>query len=358
MEVSSQIEETLEPCVEIMKRLISQYNNLWEDKGGIQSLAQGIVYWKPPETVYDKITSELAKDNDLHLYNPINGVPSNIDRLKDKVLKENGLDNVNIMMTAGANQAFVNCVLTLLSPNDKCVVFRPYYFNHVMALQMSRGNQCISIGPTHEGIPDISWLQKQLQSDNTIKMVTIVNPGNPTGVSMTRSQIQDFVRLTQQHNAWLIVDNTYEHFDHIRANSSTDNIPFWCSNEHNVINIFTFSKGYSLAGFRVGYLTASNNEMFHQMQKVQDTIPICVSRISQLAAMGALDAGYHWVQEKVRTLDVGREAILDALGCLDEVIGGTGAMYVMGKLPHGNNDDKVSLPTLTSFVAHYFKGGG
>lgn len=39
------------------------------------------------------------------------------------------------MVTAGANQAFVNVVLTLLNPNDRVVLFVPYYFNHLMAIQ-------------------------------------------------------------------------------------------------------------------------------------------------------------------------------------------------------------------------------
>ena len=74
------------------------------------------------------------------------------------------------------------------------------------------------------------------------------------------------------------------------------------------------------------------------MPQVQDTIPICTSRISQLAALGALSAGRSWVHEKVKTLDAGREAIIDALSPLEMTIGGTGAMYVMAKLPDGIDD--------------------
>jgi aspartate/methionine/tyrosine aminotransferase len=70
------------------------------------------------------------------------------------------------------------------------------------------------------------------------------------------------------------------------------------------------------------------------MLKVQDTIPIAPSRISQVAAAGALSAGPAWVREKVATLDVGRQAILEALSPLP-IMGGSGAMYVMAKLPSG-----------------------
>ena len=44
-----------------------------------------------------------------------------------------------VMVTAGANQAFTNVVLTLLDTNDSVVLFKPYYFNHLMAVQMTGG---------------------------------------------------------------------------------------------------------------------------------------------------------------------------------------------------------------------------
>jgi hypothetical protein len=47
------------------------------------------------------------------------------------------------------------------------------------------------------------------------------------------------------------------------------------------------------------------------------------------------------VNDQVKTLEVGRNAILEAMSSLEEIIGGSGAMYVMGKLPN-STDDKVS----------------
>ena len=40
------------------------------------------------------------------------------------------------MVTAGANQALASLMLTLLDPGDKAVIFKPYYFNALMALQV------------------------------------------------------------------------------------------------------------------------------------------------------------------------------------------------------------------------------
>ncbi len=50
------------------------------------------------------------------------------------------------MVTAGANQAFTNVVLTLLDSQDKVVLFKPYYFNHLMAVQMTGGAGNVAYG--------------------------------------------------------------------------------------------------------------------------------------------------------------------------------------------------------------------
>lgn len=224
------------------------------------------------------------------------------------------------------------------------MVFKPYYFNHVMAVQMTQGNHGLVVGSCNdEGVPDIDWLDDTLANDASIRIVTVVNPGNPTGVSLERKVLQRIVDVCGKHGVWLVLDCTYEHFDHTRTNSlgeSDDSHNFPGFQEDHVIQIFSFSKGHALAGFRCGYIVLSRDQSdtFQQMLKVQDTIPICPARISQVAALGALKAGRSWVVDQVSTLDTGREAILSALSPLETIMGGSGAMYVMAKLPDGMED--------------------
>ena len=286
------------------------------------------------------------------MYNPADGIPDLVAALKEKLRNENCLENVSVMVTAGANQAYMNCILTLLNEGQTCVLFQPYYFNHLMAVQMTWGEDSILVGPTNDdGIPDADWLEQQLveqqvSTKRKIQMVTLVDPCNPTGIKIPNSTKLRIVNLCQQYGVWLVMDNTYEHFDHTSLHNTNNNhLLFACPNYPHVIHIFSFSKGYSLAGFRVGYLTVSNTtmesrRMYHHMLKVQDTIPICASRISQLAALGAMQSsgGRQWVMDQVATLKVGREAVKQALSYLEQVIGGSGAMYFMAKLPFALDD--------------------
>ena len=278
---SEQVQETLDPCVVLMKQMISEYAHLWKDSGGVDSLAQGVVYWEPPPTVNEAITyaMENAEKYQLHTYCPDEGLSELREALQQKLKEQNELETHNVMVTAGANQAYVNCVLTLLSQGDKCVIFEPYYFNHVMAIQMTQGNDALVIGDcSDEGIPDVVWLEKVLEEDKSIRMVTVVNPGNPTGVSLERDLLQRIVDLCGKRGVWLILDCTYEHFDHIQANRG--NVPFPGFPEEHVIHIFSFSKGYALAGFRCGYIVLSQEgklgkEAFEQMLKVSNTKHSC-----------------------------------------------------------------------------------
>ena len=343
--VSPRIQETLDPCVVLMKELVGKYAHLWDDKNGIYSLAQGVVYWEPPPTCQESLIEELSSPsgNDLHMYGPAQGVPELVDALETKIKDENSLDDHSVMVTVGANQAYMNIVLTIMSESSKAVVFKPYYFNHVMAIQMCCGNDAVVVGPcSDDGIPDLLWLEDTLNnSESKIDTVSVVNPGNPTGVSLSRDYLQKVVNLCEKYDVWLILDCTYEYF----TSPDLDHQPIATfPNSPNVIHIFSFSKSYSLAGYRCGYVClpnkAKDQSLLSNMMKVQDTIPIGPPKISQIAAVGALKAGKRWVYDKYKTLDQSREVIFGSLKPL-KLMGGTGAMYVMAQLPTAPNDKAI-----------------
>ena len=90
-------------------------------------------------------------------------------------------------MTSGANQAFINVVLTLLDPGDRVILFVPYYFNHLMAVQMTGGADNVVHGKCdpQSWHPNLDWLEQELSQPNPPKMVVLVNPCNPTGNTWT-----------------------------------------------------------------------------------------------------------------------------------------------------------------------------
>jgi len=194
------------------------------------------------------------------------------------------------MVTAGANQAYTNVVLTLMDAGDASCLFRPYYFNHLMALQMTGSAKQLVLPPSLPDLqPDVSALRRELEgraasSDPQLKMVTLVNPGNPSGVMIPRATLEEASALCASHGVWLVIDNTYEHFAYAEGPAHE------CIEGDHILNVFSFSKAYGMMGWRVGYV-AFPPRLGPELFKVQDTIAICPTIASQKLAIGALSAG-------------------------------------------------------------------
>jgi aromatic aminotransferase len=119
------------------------------------------------------------------------------------------------------------------------------------------------------------------------------------GFNLTRHEVERAQALCEQAKAWLVLDNTYEHFVYGDERHT-------CIAAPNVINIFSFSKAYGMMGWRVGYLAYPGESqcpgLGAQILKVQDTIPICPSQLSQMVALAALQEGREWVSARVKEL--------------------------------------------------------
>ncbi|KAF5466672.1 hypothetical protein F2P56_016578 [Juglans regia] len=301
------------------------------------SLAQGVVYWKPPKQALDKV-KDLVYEPSISRYGADEGIPELREALVKKLQNENKLYKSSVMVTAGANQAFVNLVLTLCDADDSVVMFAPYYFNAYMSFQMT-GITNILVGPGNPTTlyPDADWLERTLlETKPAPKLVTVVNPGNPSGTYIPEPLLKRISDLCRDAGSWLVIDNTYEYFMY-------DDLKHSCMEGDHIVNIFSFSKAYGMMGWRVGYIAyPSEVEGFAaQLLKVQDNIPICASIISQHLALYSLELGPEWVTEQVQNLVKNRELVLEALSPLgeDAVKGGEGAIYLWAKLPEKYVDD-------------------
>lgn len=303
------------------------------------SLAQGIVHWQPPAEALAKVRDSIPLPSTSN-YGPDDGLPDLKAALMEKLRLENKLSNCSVMVTAGANQAFVSLVLTLCDAGDSVVMFVPYYFNAYMSFQMT-GVTNIMVGPTDPNTlqPDADWLEKALSPGEgkvVPKLVTVVNPGNPSGMCIPEKLLQKISELCKKAGAWLIVDNTYEYFMYNGLKHS-------CIEGDHIVNVFSFSKAYGMMGWRIGYIAYPSGVegLGAQLLKVQDNIPICASIIGQKLALFSMEVGREWVHERVEGLSKNIDIVKDALSPLGEkaVKGGEGAIYLWAKLPNTITDD-------------------
>ncbi|KAJ7568759.1 hypothetical protein O6H91_01G047000 [Diphasiastrum complanatum] len=317
-----------------------QMQELIRGTSNVLSLAQGVVHWTPPTAALQKV-QECLWDSTTSSYGPDDGLPELRAALVAKLREENKLINSSVMVTAGANQqAYANLALALCDPEDPVVMFMPYYFNAYTTFQMT-GIKNIRIGPSDSKTyhPDPDWLEDTLSTadgEQVPKIVTIANPGNPSGTYVPEPLLKRIAELCQKAGSWLIVDNTYEYFMY-------DGRKHVCIEGDHIVNLFSFSKAYGMMGWRIGYIAypSSVEGLGEQLLKVQDNVPICASIIGQKLALAALDAGREWVIERVEKLGLNRAIVREALAPLGvgAVKGGEGAIYFWARLPDNVVDD-------------------
>eukprot|EP00899_Mesostigma_viride_P007278 jgi/Mesvir1/16551/Mv10092-RA.1 len=323
---SQRIEKTDDP-------VIVKTGRWMQSADGVLSLAQGIVHWKPPESALTQASAAVTEISSSK-YCPDDGLPELRAALVKKLRDENGLTNSSVMVTAGANQAFTNVVLALCDNKDSVVMFAPYYFNHMMAFQMTGLADRVIVGPTvtATNLPDTDWLERLLaESEEPPAMVTVVNPANPTGALFPLETLQRLSVLCKSKGVWLCVDNTYEYFVYDGRRHHT------LEGDH-IVNIFSFSKAYGMMGWRVGYIAYSSSYpgLGEQLLKTQDTIAICPPVLSQKMALAALQGvGAGWVRDLVASLGTNRACVQAALAPLGvgAVLPAHGAIYFFARLP-------------------------
>jgi histidinol-phosphate aminotransferase len=180
----------------------------------------------------------------------------------------------NLLITNGADDAIKAVMDAYLDKDDEIIIPIPtFYLFELYATFVGAEKNLIYYND------DLTFpVEKILEkiSINT-KMIVIVNPNNPTGTIVEQEDIERICKKAR--NAIVLVDEAYFQF----SNRSSKNLIF---NYDNLIIIQTFSKGFGLAGLRLGYII-SNSEVIQNLNKV--ILPYTVNGLSIVAGSAALD---------------------------------------------------------------------
>src|SRR5687767_3823481 len=282
---------------------------------GTISLGQGVVSYGPPPSAAAHIARFLG-DPQNHKYKPVVGIPELLELLAAKLKAENETDTGQtraVVVTAGGNMAFMNAVLAITDPGDEIILQTPYYFNHEMAVSMA------GCRPVLVSTDD----QYQLQPEAIARAITsktravvTISPNNPTGAVYDEASLREVNRICRERGLYHIHDEAYENFTYDGAKHfSPGSIP---ESEAHTISLYSLSKAYGFASWRIGYMVAPQH-LLESIRKIQDTILICPPVISQFAALGALQAGRAYCEEKIRPIKEIRQIVLNALQTLDEI---------------------------------------
>ncbi len=315
---------------------------------GTVSFGQGIADYGPPPQAFHRVQQCLA-DPSINRYGPVEGIPELQLAIERKLLAQNSIeihDGNSIVVTAGSNMAFNTAVLAVTDPGDEVILPLPYYFNHEMSLTMERCRP-VSV-PTNENFHLRLGEIKKAITEKTKAIVTI-SPNNPSGAVYTRDELTAVNDLCRQHRIYHISDEAYEDFcydSHRHFSVASDRTV--C--EHT-ISLFSFSKGYGFAGWRIGYMVVPGH-LSDAVNKIQDTILISPPMVSQHAALGALEAGPGYIESRLHSMSKKRQTALELLAgipCLKLPPKSEGAFYVMLSIDSSMNDLQLVKQLIADF---------
>ena len=281
------------------------------------NLGQAVLGLSPPQAAMDAAQG-FMESTPVHGYSPDPGIPELRAEVaawlrRDKAMAEASASR--ILMTCGANQAFVNAILAITDPGDEVVVFSPYYFDHVFAIQLAG---CVPVEVPMKATPrgdgtgqrlalDLDALADSLSSKT--RAVTLVSPGNPTGAVADLHEIQGLAALCRERDLWLLSDETY---DLLTFPPSKHRSPAAVAPSPKTVTMGSFSKIFAMASWRLGYLYGSE-AFIEETIKVQDGLVVCAPVPSQKAGLGALKERETYVPSALAELTRRRDTLLESL---------------------------------------------
>ena len=218
-----------------------------------------------------KVKEALQNFNDFAIYP--DGAAS---QLREKLAARLTIDPKQLLFGAGGDEVIQVVCRGILSPGDNIIEAWPTFsqYSHHAIIE---GAQIKNI-PLKDGIHDLPAMLEAI--DGHTKIIWVCNPNNPTGTTLTSTDIAAFLEQVPSE-ILVVVDEAYIEY----ANSNADCFPLLKRFE-NLFILRTFSKIYGLASFRIGYGIAS-------IKLIQDLeasrLPFNTSSISQLAALAALE---------------------------------------------------------------------
>ena len=308
------------------------------------SFGQGVVHYGPPDQAQIRL-QDFWSDAAHHHYGPILGEPPLQACIRQKLEKENQIDlsSRSIVVTAGSNMGFLNLVLAITDPGDEVILLLPYFFNQEMAIRIA-GCEPVLVDTDSDYQPVPSRMEQAI-TPRTRAIVT-VSPNNPTGAVYAESVLREINALCLDRGIYHLTDEAYEYFVYDSARHfSPGSIP---NSRSHTISLYSLSKSYGFAGWRIGYLVAPS-ELQGSLEKIQDTNVICPSIPSQFAALGALEAGREYCRPFIERMNQTRRIVLDALsGVSDRIerVETAGAFYVFLRFKDQNINDMELVRSL------------
>lgn len=215
-----------------------------------------------------------------------------------------------IIVTAGGSAALLLTCALLVNRDDEILLTDPSYpCNRHFVRVMEGVPRTIPVGAAESyqftaDLIDQAWGAKT-------KGVLVASPSNPTGTSVREGELAKIVQCVAAHKGVLISDETYAGLNYGRKPETA--LAFESSEFDEVFSINSFSKYFTMTGWRLGWLVAPERYV-REIEKLAQNLYISPAALSQHAALACFsDAGYAIAEQRRLEFEARRDYFVGAL---------------------------------------------
>jgi alanine-synthesizing transaminase len=238
-----------------------------------------------PRAVVNKLI-EASRNPRNHRYSASRGIPHLREEIVKRYQKNYGVTldpDAEAIVTIGAKDALAHLLFAVVGPGDVVVSPNPAYPIHQYGVIMAEGQACVL--PMPDAATFLSGLEDLYRRATRPKLILISFPHNPTTTCVDLDFFREVVRLARHHGSYIVHDFAYADlgFDGYKPPS----ILQVEGAKDIAVEIFSMSKSYNMAGWRVGFCLG-NPKMIAALARIKSYLDYGVFQPIQIASIIAL----------------------------------------------------------------------
>lgn len=228
---------------------------------------------------------DAIRDN-FTFYTPVAGYSDTRQAVAEKLWRDNQLmySPEQIVCSTGAKQSIINLLLCILNPGDEVLLPAPYWVSYLSMIEWASGIPVVLPSGVDQSYK-VSPEQVEAAITPKTKAFLFSSPCNPTGSVYSAAELEELALVFRKFPDIIVIsDEIYEYINFLPKH---DSILHRAGMQERGVLINGLSKGFSMTGWRFGYLAASQ-EIATACVKLQGQFTSATCSITQRAAIAAL----------------------------------------------------------------------
>lgn len=240
----------------------------------------------------DLVTDDLIIDNSMKdaklghtKYTAFRGDPELRDEIR-KYYKEDynmNFKDEEVMVVASGCLAMYLVLEAIVDDGDEVIIHSPYFTPYPQQIELARGVP-VYLNTYEEEDFQINIERLEGLITERTKALVVNTPNNPTGASFTRKTLEDIAYIAKKYDLIIIADDIYGAYSY-----ENPFIPIVTIDgmEERTITINSFSKDFTMTGWRIGHILAPDF-IIKTIQQINENVVFTAPSISQRGAIYAL----------------------------------------------------------------------